>query len=295
MAVDFEALMLKANRLVNRAISGRPSNSTIGSWAGFFLFCFMVYAFFSDGDFSFLLTFAGITRAFAFMLLILRMQGQRSAGGVSLKSLQCYCCVFVLRLTSILRHEGYLPYDKSGDWLYHVVETLSLLCAGVATACVAVRFSSSYNAKDDAFGNFHIPSEFGAVFLIGPCFLAAAIFHPNLNKDWVSDVSWTFSMYLESLAIMPQLYMFQKQAGEAVETLVSHFVFALGFARIVEMAFWMSSFHELADVNGSKFVGILVLVVQFVHVALMADFFYFYAIALKSGMPMQLPTQSGLV
>jgi hypothetical protein len=65
----------------------------------------------------------------------------------------------VLRLTSILRHEGYLPYDKSGDWLYHVVETLSLLCAGVATACVAVRFSSSYNAKDDAFGNFHIPSE----------------------------------------------------------------------------------------------------------------------------------------
>ena len=44
---------------------------------------------------------------------------------------------------------------------------------------------------------------------------------------------------------MPQLYMFQKQAGEAVETLVSHFVFALGFARIVEMAFWMSSFHEV--------------------------------------------------
>jgi hypothetical protein len=38
--------------------------------------------------------------------------------------------------------------------------------------------------------------QFGAVFLIGPCFLAAAIFHPNLNKDWVSDVSWTFSMYV---------------------------------------------------------------------------------------------------
>jgi len=41
-----------------------------------------------------------------------------------------------------------------------------------------------------------IALQFGAVFLIGPCFLAAAIFHPNLNKDWVSDVSWTFSMYV---------------------------------------------------------------------------------------------------
>ena len=28
--------------------------------------------------------------------------------------------VFVLRLLSILRHEGYLPYDSSGDWCVFV-------------------------------------------------------------------------------------------------------------------------------------------------------------------------------
>lgn len=29
-----------------------------------------------------------------------------------------------------------------------------------------------------------------------------------------SDVCWTISMYLESVALFPQLYMFQKQATD---------------------------------------------------------------------------------
>ena len=88
-------------------------------------------------------------------------------------------------------------------------------------------------------------------------------------------------MYLESCAILPQLYMFQRQSSGVVEVLVSHSVFALGFARVVEMAFWMSSFHELTSHSGSKLVGYVVLIAQFAHVALMGDFFYFYFVSLQ--------------
>lgn len=98
------------------------------------------------------------------------------------------------------------------------------------------------------------------------------------------------------MAIAPQLFMFTKQAeGAPIEVLVAHCVAALGFARVVEMAFWLWSFHELADASGSKLVGYFVLVVQFVHVAIMGDFFYFYALSLKKGTPLQLPTASGMV
>lgn len=45
--------------------------------------------------------------------------------------------------------------------------------------------------------------------------------HPTLNRHFVSDTAWTFSMYLESMAIVPQLVMFQKQAKGIVEVLVS--------------------------------------------------------------------------
>lgn len=39
-----------------------------------------------------------------------------AASSVSLKTLQAYLFVFSFRLVSIMRHEGYLPYDRSGDW-----------------------------------------------------------------------------------------------------------------------------------------------------------------------------------
>lgn len=43
-----------------------------------------------------------------------------------------------MRLTSILVYEGYLPFDKSGDWFYQATEILSL--AEVAVLLVAVLY-----------------------------------------------------------------------------------------------------------------------------------------------------------
>ena len=54
---------------------------------------------------------------------------------------------------------------------------------------------------------------------------ALQVIHPTLNKHFLSDTAWTFSMYLESMAIVPQLFMFQKQAKGIVEVLVSYLKF----------------------------------------------------------------------
>jgi len=157
------------------------------------------------------------------------------------------------------------------------------------------RYVASYDEGKDSFGHYQIPSQFGVIYIILPCFILACILKPNLNKDFISDMSWTFSMYLESLAIAPQLFMFTRQSDTPIEVLVAHCVAALGFARVIEMAFWMWSFHELTDTSGSKLVGYFVLIVQFVHVAIMGDFFYFYLASLKKGTPMQLPSTAGIV
>ncbi|VEL32025.1 unnamed protein product [Protopolystoma xenopodis] len=47
-------------------------------------------------------------------------------------------------------------------------------------------------------------------------------------------IFWTFSIYLEAVAILPQLYMISK-TGEA-ETITSHYLFALGFYRAISSA-----------------------------------------------------------
>lgn len=73
-------------------------------------------------------------------------------------------------------------------------------------------------------------------------------------------------------------------------------VFALGFARVFELIFWIGSFRELSDHSGSPLPGYLVLLSQLGHLVIMGDFFYYYFKSLSKGVPMELPTAySGLV
>jgi ER lumen protein retaining receptor len=263
-------------------------------WAGFFSASLLVYFFVSGGDFSFLMTYGAMARMFGFGILNVKTWKSGRASGVSAKSLQLYCLVFFFRLGSILRHEGYLPYDKSGDWLYHIIEMLGLIFTASALYACMYPFKSTYQADLDQFGEFNVPPGYGAVYLAVPVLIVAIFIHPSLNSDFMSDVSWTYAMYLESTALIPQLYMFQKQASGVVELLTAHFVAALGFGRLMEFCFWIYSYHELASSAGSKIPGYLALFSQVVQLVLMVDFFWYYFHAVKNSAPLVLPQSSGL-
>ena len=123
-------------------------------------------------------TYASFMRCFGFGLLNFKMWNSKSAKGISVKTLEMYGLTFALRLLSILRHQGYLPFDKTGDWFYHVVESLSLVSAILAMYGIFGPLVSTYNQKHDKFGNYSIPSEYGAVYAIVPCLVMAILFHP---------------------------------------------------------------------------------------------------------------------
>ncbi len=74
--------------------------------------------------------------------------------------------------------------------------------------------------------------------------------------------------------------------------MTGHTVFALGFARVFELCFWVGSFNELSNAAGSRFPGYLVLASQIGHLVIMADFFYYYFKSLSKGVPMELPTSA---
>ena len=134
------------------------------------------------------------------------MQGDRSCKGLSAKTLQVYCAVFAFRLCSILFFEGYLPYDRTGDWLYQLMEFGSLCCAALCVYLVMVQFKTSYQVHLDSFGHLKsVPSKFGALLIIVPCLVFAMLVHPSLNNFWLTDVCWAAAMYMETFAIFPQL------------------------------------------------------------------------------------------
>jgi len=264
----------------------------IALWGGFLSASLLVYFLLSSGDFSFVLTYASFMRTFAFGVLNFKMWSKMNAKGISLKTLQLYALVFGLRLLAIMRHQGYLPFDKTGDWFYHSVEFFSLISIAAAIFGIMVPLKFSYDKQFDLFGNLHIPDELGALYAAVPCLILAVFFHPSLNHEWVSDTSWAASMYVESVAMLPQLYMFQKQAakeGGTVETLLGHTVFALGFSRVFELIFWCASYKELTDHLGSRTSGWIVLAAQIAHIIIMGDFFFYYGKSVSTGAPMELP------
>jgi len=265
-------------------------NKNVLIWAGFFSASLFVYLLISGGDFSFLMTYGGMARMFGFGILNVKTFTSKRATGVSVKTLQLYCIVFFFRLTSIVRHEGYLPYDKSGDWLYHGIEIMALLFTSSALWGCMVPFKSTYQADLDKFGEMNVPAGMGAVYLAVPVLILAMIVHPNLNSDWFSDVAWTYAMYLESVALVPQLFMFQKQTSGVVELYTAHFVAALGFGRLMEFVFWIYSHTELATGAGSKLPGYIALFSQFMQLVLMIDFFWYYYLAVKNATPLVLPS-----
>lgn len=114
-------------------------------------------------------------RAFAFGILIYKAFSQKSVAGLSLKTIQCYVFVYFFRLCSILRYQGYLPFDRSGDWLYSTLEISAFLMAIACVYLIMFQFKSSYDIQKDVFGNLHVPSEFGIVYILVPCSLLAMV------------------------------------------------------------------------------------------------------------------------
>jgi ER lumen protein retaining receptor len=283
----------KGPKIGKKSFAVAALNKNVYIWAGFFTGSLLIYFLLSGGDFSFLMTYGAMARMFGFGILNVKTWKSRRASGVSIKTLQLYCLVFFFRLTSIFRHEGYLPYDKSGDWLYHIIELVAFVFTSSVLYGCMVPFKGTYQADLDKFGEFNVPPGYGAVYLAAPALLFAIFIHPSLNSDFMSDVAWTYSMYLESLALIPQLYMFQNQASGVVELLTAHFVAALGFGRMMEFCFWMYSYHELATNSGSKLPGYLALMSQVMQLVLLVDFFWYYFKAVKNATPLVLPQHGG--
>ncbi|PHJ16835.1 er lumen protein retaining receptor, partial [Cystoisospora suis] len=151
---------------------------SLQAWIGFIVVVLVVYHLFSDGDFSFLMTLSSLISMFSFLMVVYKIEVNKSSAGVSLKMIECYVVLIFARLCSIIPFEGYLPYDRSGDWLYQTVEAFSFLLAGTVVYLCRGRYASTYNVNCDTLNH---------LFLIIPAAVLALLFHPSLNAFMPAD------------------------------------------------------------------------------------------------------------
>lgn len=71
-------------------------------------------------------------------------------------------------------------------------------------------------------------------YLLGGSALLALLFNYKFTP---LEILWSFSIFLESVAILPQMFLLQR-LGEA-ETITTHYIFALGAYRTMYLFNWV--------------------------------------------------------
>ena len=202
-----------------------------------------------------------LSHLLAIILLLLKIWKTRSCAGISGKSQILFLVVFVTR---------YLDLVTNFVSLYNTTMKIFFISSAAATVYLMYfKFKATYDGNHDTFR---------VEFLLAPTALLALV----LNHDFsVMEILWTFSIYLESVAILPQLFMVSK-TGEA-ETITSHYLFALGSYRGLYILNWIFRYYY------ESFYDIIAIVAGVVQTVLYCDFFYLYVTKVMAGKKIVLP------
>jgi len=202
-----------------------------------------------------------LSHLMAIIILLLKIWKTRSCSGISGKSQLLFALTYTAR---------YMDLVTNFVSLYNTVMKVFFIAASYATLYLMyVKFKATYDSNHDSFR---------IEFLLLPVTILALI----INHEFaVMEVMWTWSIYLEAVAILPQLFMVSK-TGEA-ETITSHYLFALGAYRGLYIFNWI---YRYVDESYYDLIAIFAGIIQTV---LYCDFFYLYVTKVLKGKKLQLP------
>jgi len=121
---------------------------------------------------------------------------------------------------------------------------------------------------------------FRVQYLLGGAAVLAIVFPYAYS---FKEILWAFSIWLEAVAILPQLFMLQR-TGEA-ETITTHYLFALGLYRALYIPNWI---WRYVTEEGHRIDWIPV-VAGIIQTVLYSDFFWIYYTKVLQGKKFKLP------
>ncbi|XP_064602796.1 ER lumen protein-retaining receptor 2 [Liolophura sinensis] len=202
-----------------------------------------------------------LSHLLAIILLLIKIWKSRSCAGLSGKSQILFALVFITR---------YLDLFTTFISIYNTTMKVFFIGSSLVTIYLLFfKFKATYDSNHDSFR-----VEFLVVPVGGLAFLVNHEFSPL-------EILWTFSIYLESVAILPQLFMISK-TGEA-ESITSHYLFCLGSYRALYILNWIYRFYF------EGFFDLIAVVAGCVQTILYCDFFYLYITKVLKGKKLSLP------
>lgn len=188
----------------------------------------------------------------AILILLGKMLRHRTAAGISLKTQFLFALVFTTR---------YLDLFTSFISVYNTLMKMFFLFTSWHI-CYLMRskipWKATYDRENDTFR---------IRYLIIPCAILALFFHRGTEFS-IQELLWAFSEFLESVAILPQIFLLEYT--ERYDALTSHYLFAMGAYRTFYIFNWI---YRYATQGTVIWISVLPGIVQSL---LYVDFFYHY-------------------
>jgi len=234
-----------------------------------------------DLNLSSFLTLSLGLQCLAFASLAALVDMQNGLQGVSIKMVSMYAGVSAVRLCSTTMKNGYLPDDKTGDYIYQMCDFVSLFIAVGLIIRSKGAYERSYDKEADSLGI--MPSVVASVVM-------AILVHGDLNNSPFFDTVWMTSLNLDTMAMLPQLWMLSKVGGK-VPALMGHFIAAMVMSRMSSLLFWGLAYPELAPLGGGmNLPGLFIVLPQVAQVLVAGDFLYLYMKSHLYNQDLVLPT-----
>jgi len=231
-------------------------------------------------NFSSVLTLGAGLQSLGFFFLNVLVRSRQSVSGVSGKSLQLYAIMFMFRLTATISMDGYVPTDKTGDWLFQLADVTSLLIVLQLLRRVYKTNAETHQESQDTLNLTPIlPVAMGFALLT----------YGDLNGSVFYDYIWMVGCAMDTVAMLPQIFLLSRVGGK-VEGLASHYVACIFASRAFTFTFWYYAYPDTAPIGGGfNHCGYAILLLHLMQLVMSGDFMYYYLKSVKNGHALVLP------
>lgn len=188
------------------------------------------------------------------LILIHTVKRTNVIDGISFKTQVLYALVFLSRYLDLLTFH----------WvsMYNTVMKVVFIASSIY---IVVLLQRSKVSNAVAYKEMIMRDSFKIQYILGGSMALALFFN---HKFTFYEVCWSFSIWLESLAILPQLFMLSKitKAG----SLTVHYIFALGLYRALYIPNWIWRYYSESKIDK------IALAAGVVQILVYSDFFYIY-------------------
>jgi ER lumen protein retaining receptor len=202
----------------------------------------------------------------AFAFLLFRLQSANSCAGISLKTQELYLLVFLCR---------YVDLFTNFISMYNTI--MKILFIGTTLYIVyLMREPLKATTYQEVEGTKYV-----TVLVPGCAFLALVLNDHSVSDSYfhcAQSFLWAFSIYMEAVAIVPQMVMLRRK--KVVENLTANYIVALGFYRAMYLVNW--AYRWFVDpISGTEFM--IKVAAGLVQTALYVNFFQTYWQSRKAG------------